>query len=150
MFFVNEKEDLRMKKRSIQVTLMTLLAATLVLPTFVFAGPQKSSGSTPSVQDEHCFVRVETTAPKTKKDISNNEVSCNKVRWGTDGTTGSAVKASNAVATYTLGKNDCVDDRGRFGKIKLQRDNKNGQFSKTCSVQQFQRGTSTPSQNPKK
>ena len=134
-----------MKKRSIQVTLMTLLAATLVLPTFVFAGQQKSSSS-PSVQDEQCFVRVETTNPKAKKDVSNNAVACDKVRWGATGTPGA--KASTTTATYTLSKNDCVDDRGRVGKIK--RDSKNGQSSKTCAVQQLPRGTSTPSQTQNK
>jgi hypothetical protein len=150
MFFMNEKEDRRMKKRSIQVTLIALLAATLVLPTFVFAGQQKSSSSSPSVQDEQCFVRVETTAPKTKKDISNNEVSCNKVRWGVNGTPVAGAKASVTTATYTLSKNDCVDERGRFGSIKSQRDGKTGQSSKTCAVQQFARSTITPSQKPQK
>jgi hypothetical protein len=141
-----------MNKRSTQATLMALLTATLVLPTLVFArAPQKSSGSAPSVQDEQCFVKVETTIPKAKKDISNNEVSCNKVRWGTNGTTGGTTAAASAtLATYSLSKKECVDDRGRVGAIKLQRDNKSGQSSKTCAVQQFARGTSTPSQNQQK
>lgn len=140
-----------MTKRSIQATLMTLLAATIVLPTFSFARPpQKSSGSSPSVQDEQCFIRVETTNPKAKKDISNNEVSCNKVRWGTSGTVGSNAAAKATLATYSLSKKECVDDRGRVGNIKLQGASKTSQSSKTCAVQQFARGTSTPSQNQQK
>ena len=140
-----------MNKRSNQATLMALLTATLVLPTLVFArAPQKSSGSTPSVQDEQCFVRVETTVPKAKKDISNNGVSCNKVRWGTNATPGTNAAQAATLATYSLSKKECVDDRGRVGSIKLQRDGKTGQSSKTCSVQQFARGTSTPSKNQQK
>ena len=147
MVFVNEKEDRRMKKRSNQATLMALLTATLVLPTLVFArAPQKSSGSTPSVQDEQCFVRVETTIPKAKKDVSNNGVPCNKIRWGTNATAGTNAAQSATLATYSLNKKECVDDRGRVGSIKLQRDGKTGQSSKTCAVQQFPRTTSAPSQ----
>jgi hypothetical protein len=132
---------------------MALLTATLVLPTLVFArAPQKSSGSTPSVQDEQCFVRVETTIPKAKKDISNNGVSCNKVRWGTNATAGTNAAQAATLATYTLSKKECVDERGRVGSLKLQRDGKTGQSSKTCAVQQFPRGTSTstPSQSQQK
>ena len=132
-----------MKKRSTQATLMMLLTATLVLPRLGFTRPpQQSSRSAPSVQ-EQCFLRVETTNPKAKKDISNNEVSCNKVSWGTTG----ANVAASATAATPLGKKDCVDERGRVGNIKLRRDSKTGQSSKTCVVQQFARGTSAPSQN---
>jgi len=133
-----------MTKRSTQATLMTLLTATLVLPPLGFTRPpQQSSRSAPSVQKEQCFLRVEITNPKAKKDISNNEVSCNKVSWGTTGTN----VAASATAATALGKKDCVDERGRVGNIKLKRDSKTGQSSKTCVVQQFARGTSAPSQN---
>lgn len=140
-----------MIKRSTQATLMTLLTAALVLPTSGLARhPQQSSGSSPSVQEERCFVKVEITNPKAKKDVSNNDVSCNKIRWGTTGATSPNVTKSATIATYTLSKKDCVDDRGRFGKIQLQKDKKSGQSSRTCSVQQFARGTVTPSQNQQK
>ena len=135
-----------MTKRSIQTTLMTLLTATLVLPPLGFTSPQQSSSSAPSVQKEQCFLRVEITNPKAKKDISNNEVSCNKVTWGPTGTN----VAASATSATALGKKDCVDERGRVGNIKLQRDSKTGQSSKTCVVQQFARGTSAPSQNQQK
>ena len=132
-----------MTKRSTQATLIALLTATLVLPPLAFTRPQQqSSRSAPSVQ-EQCFVRVEITNPKAKKDISNNEVSCNKVSWGTTGTN----VAASATAATALGKKDCVDERGRVGNIKLQRDSKTGKSSKTCVVLQFARSTSAPSQN---
>ena len=140
-----------MTKRSTQATLMTLLTATLVLPPVGFARPpQQSSGSSPSVQEEQCFVKVEITNPKAKKDISNNAVSCNEVTWGTTGTARTNVAASATAATYSLSKKECVDPRGRFGNIKLQRNSKTGQSSKTCAVQQFASGTSAPSQNQQK
>ena len=133
-----------MTKRSTQATLMTLLTAALVLPPLGFTRPpQQSSSSPPSVQKEQCFLRVEITNPKAKKDISNNEVSCNKVSWGTTG----ANVAASATAATPLGKKDCMDERGRVGNIKLKRDSKTGQSSKTCRVQQFARVTSAPSQN---
>jgi hypothetical protein len=139
-----------MIKRSTQATLMTLLTAALVLPPFGLAQQKQGSGSSPSVQEEQCFVRAEITNPKAKKDTSNNEVSCNKIRWGTSGTAGTKVAASATAATYTLGKKECVDERGRVGTIKLQRDSKTSQSSKTCAVQQFARVTSAPSQNQQK
>ena len=128
-----------MTKRSTQATLITLLTATLVLPPFGFARPpQQSGGSSPSVQEERCFLRVEIKNPKAQKDISNNEVPCNKVKWGTGGT------AASATAGTPVSKKECVDERARVGKIKRQRDSKTGQSSKTCAVQQLARSTSAP------
>ena len=127
-----------MTKRCIQATIVTVLTATLVLPPFGFARQaQQSSSSAPAAQEEHCYLRVETTNPKAKKDISNNEVSCSKIAWGPSGGT---------KATSNLGKKECLDERARIGTIKRQRDKKTNQTTKSCFVQQFARADSAAPQ----
>jgi hypothetical protein len=126
-----------MTKRYIQATIVTLLTAMLVLPPFGFARPaQQASDATHAAQEAHCYVKVETTVPNAKKDISNNEVSCSKVVWGASGGTGAAAN---------LGKKECLDERGRVGKIQLQQDKKTNQATKTCFVQQFANAKGNPS-----
>ena len=127
-----------MTKRATQATLAALLTATLVLPPSGFARSAPQNSGSAAAQAEHCFVKVETTNPKAPKDITNNEVPCSKVKWG------------DSAKTENLGKNDCLDDRARVGKVKLQRDKKTNQSSKTCVVQQYARAGSAPPQTQHK
>jgi hypothetical protein len=122
-----------MTKRAFSATILALLVAALVVPSALASPAQKSSGPDPAVQ-ERCYVVVEVTNPKAKKDTTKNEVPCNKVTWGP--TTGSG----------PLAKNECLDQSARIGKIQLQRDRKTGQSSKSCFVQQFARAANSGSQ----
>ena len=127
-----------MTKRSFTVTLLILFTATLILPPSGFAR-QAQQGSKPdaSAQSGQCYVRAEVTNPKAKKDVSNNEVSCNKITWGPTATT----------ANGALSKKECMDDRARIGNVKMQRDSKAGQPTKTCFVQQYARADLSASHN---
>ena len=127
-----------MTKHSFTVTLLILFTATLILPSSGFAR-QAQQGSKPdaSAQSEQCYLRVEIANPKAKKDVSNNEVSCNKITWG----------PTAATVNGALSKKECLDDRARIGNVKVQRDSKAGQSSKTCFVQQYARADLSGSNN---
>jgi len=131
-----------MTKRSFTVTLLILFTATLILPASGFTQAQQGSKPAASAQSEQCYVRVEVSNPKAKKEVSNNEVSCSKIKWG-----------PAAAGTETLSKKECLDDRARIGKVKMQRDRKSGQSTKTCFIQQYARADLSHSQqnqqNPK-
>jgi len=123
-----------MTKHSFGATPLVLLAAVLVIPSALAGPAQTSKAADPAAQENRCYVVVEVTNPKAKKDTTKNEVPCNKVSWGP--TTGSA----------PLGKKECLDQSARIGKIRLQRDGKTGESSKSCFVQQFARAANTGSQ----